>query len=138
MSSIVMGFDYGTKRIGVAVGQKVTGTANAVGIIKARDGIPNWDQLDALVKEWQPSLFVVGLPLNMDDTMSDMGVRASRFARRLHGRYHLPAEMMDERLSTFEARSVQQESRDNPSAGDSDPLDAIAARLILESWLNSQ
>jgi len=138
MSSIVMGFDYGTKRIGVSVGQKVTGTANAAGIIKARDGIPNWDQLDALVKEWQPSLFVVGLPLNMDDTMSDMGVRASRFARRLHGRYHLPAEMMDERLSTFEARSVQQESRDNPSTGDSDALDAIAARLILESWLNSQ
>lgn len=138
MSSLVMGFDYGTKRIGVAVGQKVTGTANAVGIIKARDGIPNWDQLDALIKEWQPSLFVVGLPLNMDDTMSDMGVTASRFARRLHGRYHLPAEMMDERLSTFEARSVLQESKDNPSAGDSDALDAIAARLILESWLNSQ
>ena len=130
MTGLIMGFDYGTKRIGVAVGQQLTGTATAIVVIKARDGIPDWQALDALVKEWQPGAFVVGLPLNMDDTMSDMGEAAKRFARRLTGRYHLPHEMMDERLSTFEARSLAEEPVDPGNA-----VDAIAARLILETWL---
>ena len=126
MSSLLMGFDFGTGKIGIAVGQTVTKTASALAIIRARDGKPDWNQLDALVKEWQPNLFVVGLPLNMDDSMSEMAEAAERFARRLEGRYQIPYAMMDERLTSFEARESSTE----------DQIDAIAAKLILESFMN--
>ncbi|MCB1691595.1 MAG: Holliday junction resolvase RuvX [Pseudomonadales bacterium] len=121
-----MGFDFGTSKIGVAVGQHVTGTATAVGIVRSRDGIPDWSQLDKLVSEWEPDIFVVGLPLNMDGSESEMSARALKFARRLEGRYHKPAKTMDERLTTREASAY---------AEDGEPVDDIAARLILESWL---
>ncbi len=121
-----MGFDFGTGKIGVAVGQTVTRTASALAVIRARDGKPDWDQLDTLVAEWQPQLFVVGLPLNMDDSISEMAEAAKRFARRLEGRYQTPFSMMDERLTSFEARETATE----------DEIDAIAARLILESFMN--
>ncbi|MDA0977546.1 MAG: Holliday junction resolvase RuvX [Proteobacteria bacterium] len=125
MTDIVMGFDFGKRRIGIAVGQSVTGTASPVGIVNAREGKPEWQKIDKLVEEWQPGVLVVGLPINMDDSGSEMSAAAERFGRRLHGRYHLPVEMMDERLSTFEAREFSDEAE----------VDAIAARLILESWL---
>lgn len=125
MTDIVMGFDFGKRRIGIAVGQSVTGTASPVGIVNAREGKPEWQKIDKLVEEWQPGVLVVGLPINMDDSGSEMSAAAERFGRRLHGRYHLPVEMMDERLSTFEAREISDEAE----------VDAIAARLILESWL---
>lgn len=124
MADLAMGFDFGSSKIGVSIGQGLTSTATALTIIRAQDGIPDWDALDKLVSEWQPKVFVVGLPLNMDDTMSDMAKAATRFSRRLNGRYHIKAEMMDERLSTFEAKEY------------SGQVDAIAAKLILESWLN--
>jgi putative Holliday junction resolvase len=126
MSDLLMGFDFGTGKIGVAVGQTVTRTASALAVIRARDGKPDWDQLDTLVAEWQPQLFVVGLPLNMDDSISEMAEAAKRFARRLEGRYQTPFSMMDERLTSFEARETATE----------DEIDAIAARLILESFMN--
>jgi len=129
MAELIMGFDFGTTRIGVAVGQRITASASPVAVIRARDGKPDWQALDSLVTEWQPSLFVVGLPLNMDGTMSEMAEAAMKFARRLMGRYQVPHEMMDERLSTFEARQLE----DDTSA-----LDATAAKLILESWLGTQ
>lgn len=125
MAELIMGFDFGTRRIGIAVGQRVTSSANSVGHVRARDGKPDWNAMDKLVGEWQPDLFVVGLPLNMDDTMSEVGEAAMKFARRLQGRYNIPFEMMDERLSTFEAR--QQEPED---------IDGAAASLILTSWLS--
>lgn len=124
MSDIIMGFDFGTTKIGVAVGQSVTRTATALTTIRARDGKPDWSVLDQLVREWQPAAFVVGLPLNMDDSASEMSAAAEKFARRLHGRYQVEASMMDERLSTFEARGL-----------DTPDVDAEAARLILESYL---
>jgi len=126
MSALLMGFDFGTGKIGIAVGQTVTKTASALTIIRARDGKPDWNQLDALVKEWQPTLFVVGLPLNMDDSISEMAEAAERFARRLEGRYQTPYAMMDERLTSFEARESSTEEE----------IDAIAAQLILESFMN--
>jgi len=130
----LMGFDFGTKRMGIAMGQRTTQTANGIGCINAKDGKPNWEQLDALVKEWQPDGFVVGLPLNMDGTDSDMSRRANKFANRLHGRYGKPQFTIDERLTTFEAK---QEAKAQGHKGHykSDPVDALAAQLILESWL---
>jgi len=125
MADIIMGFDFGTGKIGVAVGQAITATATPLTILKARDGIPNWQQVEKLIKEWQPSLLVVGLPLNMDDTPSEMSRLAEKFARKLSGRFNLPSETVDERLSSFEAA--------NRSDGE-ELIDAIAAQLILETY----
>ena len=130
MSDYYLGFDFGTTKIGVAVGQKITGTATPLGVITARDGKPDWPAVDAMVNEWKPKLMVVGLPLNMDGTTSDMSEAAEKFGRRLHGRYGLPVEMADERLSTFEAREIME--------GEGGDVDAIAARLILETWFRSK
>ena len=125
MTGLAMAFDFGTTKIGVAIGQKITGTATPLAVVKARDGIPLWQMIDRLVEEWKPTVFVVGLPINMDGTESDMSKAATRFSRRLHGRYGISIELMDERLSTFEAREFETPGQ----------LDAIAAKLILETWL---
>ena len=130
---LLMGFDFGTQRIGLAVGQRVTRTASAIAILKARDGVPDWDELETLITNWNPVGFIVGDPLNMDGTESEMSVRARRFARRLTGRFDRPAAMMDERLSSFEARD---DAKDGPRPRG--PVDAVAARLILESYLNAE
>ncbi|MDZ7686701.1 MAG: Holliday junction resolvase RuvX [Gammaproteobacteria bacterium] len=122
----VMGFDFGMSRIGVAVGQTVTGTASPLTVLEARDGIPDWQQIELLLREWRPSTIVVGLPLNMDGTDSDMSALAEKFGRRLHGRFGVDVEMMDERLSSREARE---------RLGDDKLLDAVAASIILETWL---
>ncbi len=125
--SMIMGFDYGTHRIGVAIGQRVTQTASPLAILKARQGQPNWSEIEALIKEWQPEAFVVGLPLHMDDEPSDLSVQAEKFARRLTGRFNLPHTMVDERLSSVEAKNL--------SSGDA--IDDVAAVLILETYLSS-
>lgn len=125
--SMIMGFDYGTHRIGVAIGQRITQTASPLAILKARQGQPNWSEIEALIKEWQPEAFIVGLPLHMDDEPSDLSVQAEKFARRLTGRFNLPHTMVDERLSSVEAKNL--------SAGDA--IDDVAAVLILETYLSS-
>lgn len=124
----VLGFDFGTHRIGVAFGQSLTGTAQALDVLPARDGIPDWTLLEALVKDWKPDAFLVGLPYHMDDTESDLLLRARKFGQRLEGRLHRPCYGMDERLSSFEARG--QLLRGEADAA----VDSLAARLILESW----
>ncbi|HSG61040.1 MAG TPA: Holliday junction resolvase RuvX [Pseudomonadales bacterium] len=134
---MVLGFDYGTTNIGVAICQTALGEARPLPPLKARDGIPNWDDIGALLKEWQPELAIVGLPLNMDGSESDMCIRAQKFARRLNGRFNLTTEMVDERLSSFEAKGdVMQRggSRDYKN----NPIDSIAAKYIIESWLTQQ
>jgi putative Holliday junction resolvase len=126
---IIMGFDYGTRKIGVATGQLITRTANPIAIVPARDGIPNWGDIEKLIEEWKPSQLVIGLPLNMDGSESEMSIRALKFARRLTGRFNLPHHTVDERLSTREAREQ------STTAGQ---IDDIAAKIILESWLSVQ
>ena len=98
-----LGFDFGMKNIGVAVGQELTKTANPLTVIKAREGIPNWDQIKTLLDQWSPQLLVVGLPLNMDGSEQEMTAAARRFGNRLNGRFHIPVDWQDERLTTFEA-----------------------------------
>ena len=129
----VLAFDYGLTSIGVAYGQSVTGTANELQTLKARDGVPNWDQIQNLISEWQPQLLLVGLPLNMDGSESEFGARARKFANRLHGRFGLEVTLFDERLSTREAKSLAFE-RGHKGNYKQAPVDSIAARLILESW----
>ena len=93
--------------------------------------------MDRLVAEWQPDLLVVGEPLNMDGSSSELSARANKFARRLHGRLGLQVEMIDERLSSFEAKQL---SREQGHRGDykRDPIDSLAAELILQTWLAEQ
>ena len=122
-------FDYGEKRIGVAVGQTLTGTATALTTLTARAGRPDWDRVASLIEEWQPQALVVGLPLNMDGTEQDLSARARRFANRLKGRHELPLHFADERLSTREARDRE---GDGPAR---EGRDAVAAQVILEGWM---
>lgn len=130
----VLGFDFGTKRIGVASAQAVTGTASPLAPVPARDGIPDWARLDALLAEWMPEALVVGLPLNMDDTESELSHLARKFARRLVARYRLPVFMCDERLSSHSARGLLMEVQQRRK-GKLPALDSTAAVLIAEAWL---
>lgn len=132
----LLAFDYGTQNIGVASGQTITRSANPQTPLKAKDGIPDWNQIEKLLKEWQPDLVLVGLPLNMDDTESELSARARKFANRLHGRFGIKVEMVDERLSSFEAKSEVME-RGGSRNYKKNPVDSIAARVILESWLTA-
>lgn len=128
--SCVLGFDFGQRHIGVAVGQTVTGSARGLETVRVRDGRPDWQRIEALLREWQPDRLVVGEPLNMDGSEQSMTAAARRFARQLHGRFGLPVEHADERLSTVEARRLLAE------AGRLERADhPLAAQVILEGWL---
>ncbi|WP_150304455.1 Holliday junction resolvase RuvX [Pseudomonas saliphila] len=133
----VLGFDFGTKQIGVAVGQSLTGSAEPLIVLRARDGIPDWNQIARLIDEWKPDALVVGLPINMDGTPSDMSVRAEKFARRLEGRFRVTTHCVDERLSTFEAKQQLRDERRSPSSYKDNPVDSLAAALLLETWLGT-
>jgi len=133
----VMAFDFGTRRIGVATGQELLGSGEPLTMIPARDGIPDWSAVEALLREWRPDLVLVGLPLNMDDTENEMCARARKFGKRIHGRFHVPVEMVDERLTSFEAKGevmARGGSRDFGRHG----VDDRAAVLILETWFREQ
>lgn len=129
----VLGFDFGTTRIGVAIGQSITGTAQPLDPLKAKEGIPNWDEIANIVAEWQPDAFVVGLPLNMDGVENEMCQRARKFAKRLHGRFNLPYHMMDERLSSYEAKG-QVMARGGNRNFKENSVDGLAAQMIVETW----
>jgi putative Holliday junction resolvase len=129
----LLGFDYGKKRIGIAVGQGVTGTANALCTLPARDGLPDWEQISALVEEWRPAALIVGLPRHADGSDAAITRDIRAFAQQLEGRYRLPVHLMDERLSSQAAAVLQQQDR-RGKAG----LDAIAARIILQDWLDTE
>tara|TARA_R110002072_G_scaffold57188_3_gene147292 strand:+ start:38409 stop:38843 length:435 start_codon:yes stop_codon:yes gene_type:complete len=130
-------FDFGLKRFGVAVGSELLKTASELKPISAKDGIPDWTVIEKLVETWQPKGFVVGLPLNMDGSTSDMSLRATKFGKRLKGRFNKPIEMMDERLSSFEAKSVVKEKTNKYVDFGEHSVDGAAACLILESWFAS-
>lgn len=135
-SETLLGFDFGTKSIGVAVGQQLTGTARALTALKAQDGTPDWKLLEKLLKEWQPDYVVVGLPLNMDGTEQELTARARKFANRLHGRFGVRVELQDERLSTVEARADLFE-RGGFRALQKGQVDSQSAVIILEDWFDT-
>ena len=133
----VIGVDFGTGSIGFAVGQTLTGTASPIGAVKAKDGTPNWQKIENILKEWQPDLVVVGLPLNMDGTEQDMTKRAKKFANRLHGRFGVQIDTHDERLSTADAKAHLFASGGyrNLKKGNVDEQSAV---VKLESWFERQ
>lgn len=129
---VLLGFDYGTHKIGVAVGQPLTGTASpleTLGLVKQK---PDWERIARLLKEWHPQALIVGHPFEMTGREADNAAGAKRFARQLHGRFHLPVHMADERLTSREAWA-----RLGTEAGkDPTKVDSYAAKLILETWFN--
>ncbi|MGD2019668.1 MAG: Holliday junction resolvase RuvX [Thiohalocapsa sp.] len=144
----LLGFDFGTRKVGVAVGQTVTRTASPLTTLRHRGSKPDWAAIEALIREWRPDAAVLGLPFNMDDTEEEtLAVPVRRFARQLTGRFALPVHLVDERLTTIAAeRALSSEGRfPGSDAGrgkrrqhgsrDADALDAYAAKLILETWL---
>ena len=119
-------FDFGLKHIGVAVALAGQNLARGVATVPARDGQPHWPSLDALLDEWRPDRLVVGDPLNMDGTAGTMAASARDFGQRIAERYGLAVDLVDERLSTFEALSRGADERDSH---------AVAAEMIAETWL---
>jgi putative Holliday junction resolvase len=120
----VLAFDFGLRHIGVAVGQTVTGTATPLTTLAARNGKPDWAALSSLVDHWRPAVMLVGLPLNMDGSESDMSARARRFADRLATLTEARVELVDERLTSHAVRAA------GPQRAHEE-----AAVLIAESWL---
>ncbi|MES9827216.1 MAG: Holliday junction resolvase RuvX [Candidatus Thiodiazotropha sp.] len=129
----LLGFDYGSRKIGVAVGQTVTGTATALETLHLVNHKPDWQRIANLIEEWRPQALVVGLPLDVDDSETDATQPALRFSRQLEGRFHIKVYLADERYSSFEARD-----RLGHKAKRLENYDAVAAKLILETWLNEQ
>jgi len=134
--STLLGFDFGTKSIGVATGQMITATAQPIAAIKANDGIPNWDTVEAVLKEWTPDLIIVGLPLNMDGTEQAITQRAKKFGNRLTGRFGVKVAFQDERLTTASAKEFIFD-RGGYKALEKGKIDSVSAALILESWMES-
>jgi putative Holliday junction resolvase len=133
----LIGFDFGPRKIGVAVGQTLTRSANPVATLRSRNDKPDWTGIAALVREWQPEAFVLGLPFDMDDTEVAWSPLIHRFARQLEGRFKLPVHLIDERLTSIDARR-QLSERPGRRAYDLHAVDALAAALILETWLQEQ
>lgn len=141
MIRTLLAFDYGQKRIGVATGQALIGSTQSLDTVNVKHNKPDWDHISRLIKEWRPELLLVGLPLNMDGTQHDMSRAARRFANQLNGRYQLPVELVDERLSSIEAASIIGASRRNGRIKKSQrkrAVDQVAAEVILRTWLAGQ
>ncbi|MBN2885249.1 MAG: Holliday junction resolvase RuvX [Chromatiaceae bacterium] len=132
-----MGFDFGPRKIGIAIGQTLTRSARPLITLRSQGERPDWPRIEALIREWQPEALVVGLPFNMDDTEVAWSGRVHRFARQLNGRFGLRVHLIDERLTTVEARRQLAEAPRSLSSTP-DAVDALAAALILETWLCEQ
>ncbi|OTG85717.1 Holliday junction resolvase RuvX [Acinetobacter sp. ANC 4558] len=133
LAQMVMAFDFGTQKMGMAVGQSLIESAHPLALFPMRDGIPHWEELLKIVKQHQPDLFLVGLPLNMDDSESELSTRARKFARRLRHQTHIETFMVDERLTTREARD-ELEHYQTQGRGKKVSADSLAAALLIESW----
>ena len=135
MLDVILGFDFGLKRIGVAVGQTVTKTATPLLTLAAQNGEPAWSEVQALINEWQPDRLVVGLPLNMDGSEQPITEQARLFAHQLEQRFKQSVALIDERLTTKEARASVFEKSGYSGLQTAD-IDSVAAMLIMEDYFN--
>ncbi len=134
----MLGFDFGHRRIGVAVGQTLTGTANALAVVPVANQV-DWQAIATIVKEWKPAALIVGLPLGADGEETDMSRDARGFGARLKDRFNMAVFFEDERLTSFgaEERFVAARARGSMRRKDAALKDAMAAQIILENWLQS-
>lgn len=134
LNGVFLGFDFGYKRIGVAVGQRLTCSASPLATIPAKVGIPDWSCVQKLISEWNPQALIVGLPTCIDGSELYTTSAARRFAKQLKKRFALSVHLVDERLSTIEARE-QMFSQGGYRKLKNTEIDGIAACIILEQWL---
>lgn len=137
----ILGFDFGKKRIGVAVGQTLTASASPLTTLAVHNEQADWDAIGRLIQRWQPAQLVVGLPVNMDGSEHALAATVRDFAGQLQDRYGLPVHLVDERLSSHEAQRIAagMGGRSAPhSQAAKEAVDRIAAQLILETWLSQQ
>jgi len=134
-TKVILAFDFGLKHIGVAIGQEITNTAQTFFSLDAKNGEPDWSQLDLLVKEWNPKLMVVGNPLNMDGSDSEIKKNSDKFSDLINKRYNIPVELMDERLTTREAKA-RLKSEEGSFISSGKDTHQIAAQIILENWFS--
>ena len=132
----IIAFDFGLRRIGMAVGQSVTGSASPLGTVACTDGVPDFERIDAIIAEWHPARLVVGLPMHADGSPSEMQASVRAFIRQL-GRYALPIDAVDERYTSVEAEAVLKNARAAGTRGriKKEDVDAAAAVLIAERYL---
>jgi putative Holliday junction resolvase len=123
----LIGFDFGLKRIGVATANTTTMIATPLTIVRAHSGVPDWIAVSRIIDEWTPDLLVIGLPVNMDGSDGELSSRAKKFARRLSARFNKRTVMIDERLTSHEAKKIRPDEN----------IDDLAATFILETWLNA-
>ena len=136
-AEVILAFDYGVRRIGVAVGQTTTGTASPAGVIPVH-GTPDWPAIARCVNEWTPGRLLVGVPYNMDGTETVLTATCRAFATELARRFGLPVDCVDERLTSAAATADLREARRSGTRTRRvrrEDIDAHAARLILETWL---
>jgi len=126
----ILAFDFGTKHIGVAVGQTITRTSSPLIVLNvAREGKEIWNTISSLIDEWKPDQLLVGKPLNMDGTPSEMMKKVDPFFKKLQKISRIPCELVDERLTSFEAKHLMQvDSKD-------DRIDDLAAKIFLDNWI---
>ena len=125
----IIAFDYGEKKIGVAVGQTSTNTSSPLQIIFNKDNKTNWVSISSLLDEWKPDLILLGKPLNMDGSESEIMKKVDKFYKELKSIYDADIEFVDERLTTFEAREIlKDEKQDN--------VDAHAAKILIDNWFD--
>ncbi|KRG70176.1 Holliday junction resolvase RuvX [Pseudoxanthomonas dokdonensis] len=136
LDGTVLGFDVGSRRIGVAVGSAFGTGARALAVVDVHAQGPDWSAIDRLNKEWRPDGLVVGDPMTLDGGDQPIRKRAHAFARELHARYRLPVVMIDERASSIEAaqRFANERAEGRKRRRDAAALDAVAAAVIIERW----
>ena len=131
----IFAYDFGLKNIGLAIGQEITNTAQTFYTVQAKGGVPNWSELDKLVDDWTPDLFVVGNPFNMDGSRSEMQDSIDKFSINIQNRYKIEVEKIDERLSTREAMNrINDETTDYKNSD----KHSLSAQIILESWFREK
>jgi putative Holliday junction resolvase len=132
----ILAFDFGLRRIGIAVGQDVTASANPLAAIRNSDAGPDWQAIETLVGEWRPSRLIVGMPLHEDGSPSEIGVSVKTFIAEL-ARFEVPVEQVDERYSSLEAHELLKSERAAGLRGriNKEEIDSAAAALIAERWL---
>ena len=123
----IIAFDYGTKKIGVAVGQTETYTSSPLQIILNKDDKVNWSEISILLNEWKPELIIIGKPLNMDGSDSEIMKQVEKFYEKLKNTFDVNLEYIDERLTTFEAKQILEDT-------DIDQVDANAAKILIDNW----
>ncbi|QCI21821.1 Holliday junction resolvase RuvX [Buchnera aphidicola (Hyadaphis tataricae)] len=130
----IIAFDFGIKKIGIAVGENITKTGKPLNCLNAHCGTPNWNNIKKLLQYWKPEIIVVGLPLNMNGTKQDITKRSEKFAVLLKNKFNILVAMHDERLTTAEARSKFFENKNSKKLKNN--IHSLSALIILESWLN--